>query len=540
MNAKKQIKFGAILSYVSIAVNILAGLIYTPWMIRQIGQSQYGLYTLANSLIALFLVDFGLSSATARYVSKYRAEGDQQKVNNFLGVIYKLYLIIDAIIFIVLLVIFLLIEQIYVNLTPAELEQFKVVYVIAAFFAIFNFPFVTQNGILTAYEKFVPLKLADLIYRFLLVGLTIVALILGYGLYALVTVHAIVGLIIIVFKFIVVKKDTPIKANFKYKDKTLYKDIFKFSIWSTVALFAQRLVFNITPTVLGITASAAAIGVFGVVVAIEGYSYTITTAINGLFMPKISRVYADMEKNGEDEEAAGKNLAPLLLGVGKFQFALNGLIVVGFAVVGKLFINLWVGPDYADAYYGILLVIVPGMFFNSLQIANTTMVVRNKVKLQAIINVATGITNIILSFILSYFWGVVGACISISVAYSIRAILTNIVAQKSLKFNIIQFAKSCYIRMSIPLIFSLAIGILINYLFVGSNIWALLIKAVIIATCYLAFVFVFGLNKQEKSKVLKRFKIVKWNKKISPIIGLSLFGATVSLFLLIGVLVICL
>ena len=504
-----QVKIGAILSYISIIVNIIVGIIYTPWMIRQIGQSQYGLYTLANSLIALFLVDFGLSSATARYVSKYKAEEDQQGVDNFLGVIYKLYLIIDAIIFIVLLVVFLLIEQIYVTLTPTELEQFKVVYVIAAFFAIFNFPFVTQNGILTAYEKFIPLKLADLIYRFVLVGLTIVALLLGYGLYALVTVHAFAGLVIILFKFIIIKKDIPVKANFKYKDTNLHKDIFKFSLWSTIALFAQRLVFNITPTVLGITASATAIGVFGVVVAIEGYSYTITTAINGLFMPNISRVYAQMEKNGEDEESAGKNLEPLLLGVGKFQFALNGLIVVGFAVIGQLFINLWVGADYIDAYYGILLVIVPGLFFNSLQIANTTMVVRNKVKLQAIINVVTGVTNIILSFIFSYLWGVVGACISISVAYFLRAILTNIASQKCLKFNIMKFAKSCYLRMSIPMLISLGLGVLINCLVIDSIYLTLVVRGVLVVICYVMCVFIFGLNKQEKRNALIKLKIIK-------------------------------
>lgn len=58
-----QIKVGGILSYVSIFINILAGLIYTPWMIQEIGPSQYGLFTLANSLISLFLIDFGLSSA---------------------------------------------------------------------------------------------------------------------------------------------------------------------------------------------------------------------------------------------------------------------------------------------------------------------------------------------------------------------------------------------------------------------------------------------------------------------------------------------
>ena len=205
MSSSKQIKVGAMLSYLAIAVNIIAGLVYTPWMIDKIGQSQYGLYTLANSLITLFLVDFGLSSATAKYLSRHNADGDREGAEKTLGAIYKLYLLVDAVILIILTVIFFLIDQIYVKLTPTELEQFKVVYVISAIFSVVNFPFVTFNGILTAYEKFIPLKLIDIAYRVFNVVFTVIALILGGGLYALVLVHVGVGLLVLLVKFIVIK-----------------------------------------------------------------------------------------------------------------------------------------------------------------------------------------------------------------------------------------------------------------------------------------------------------------------------------------------
>lgn len=488
-----QLKIGAILSYISIAINIISGLIYTPWMIDQIGEASYGLYTLANTLITLFLVDFGFSSATSRYVAKYRAEGNQEKVDNFLGVVYKLYMIIDAIIFVALIVVYFLIDVIYVKLTPAEIEQFKVVYIIAASFAVINFPFVTFNGILNAYEKFIQLKVADLIYRVLLVGMTVVALILGYGLYALVAVHAIVGLIIILYKFIVLKKCTPAKVNFKYSDRSLYKDLFGFSIWVTVASLAQRLVFNITPSVLGVVANSVAIAVFGIVTTIEGYTYTVTNAINGMFMPKIARIYAN------DEEG---DIDPLLLKVGKFQYILNGLIVSGFAVVGKLFIDLWVGPEFKLAYYGILLVLIPGLFYNSLQIANTAMTVKKKVKTTALVNVAMGITNVILSFVFSYLFGVVGACLSIFVAYMVRAIALNIIYKKVLNVNIGAFIKQCYLRMSIPIILSIAIGLVMNY-YLPFTGW---IQFILVGCCtvgiYALGVLLFGLNKNERKQII--------------------------------------
>ena len=110
MNSSTQIRFGAILSYFAIAFNIVSGLLYTPWMVETIGKSQYGLYTLANSLITMFLVDFGLSSATGRYLSKYNAEGNRDAAERFLGAVYKLYLLIDTVIFCALVVIFFMLD----------------------------------------------------------------------------------------------------------------------------------------------------------------------------------------------------------------------------------------------------------------------------------------------------------------------------------------------------------------------------------------------------------------------------------------------
>ena len=99
-------KKGAIVSYITIAVNIIASLLYTPWMLSKIGDSNYGLYTLATTLINMFLLDFGFSSAVSRFVAKYNAEGNQEKIDNFLGMLYKLYAIIVGVVLLVLTVLF--------------------------------------------------------------------------------------------------------------------------------------------------------------------------------------------------------------------------------------------------------------------------------------------------------------------------------------------------------------------------------------------------------------------------------------------------
>lgn len=495
---KSQIKVGAMLSYISIAVNIISGLLYTPWMVETIGKSQYGLYTLANSLITVFMVDFGLSAATSRYLAKYNAEGNKEAAERFLGAVYKLYMVIDAVIFAVLFVLFFFLEQIYVKLTPAELEQFKVVYVISALFSVINFPFVTFNGILTAHEKFVQMKVIDLLYRLFNIGFTVIALLMGYGLYALVTVHAGVGLMVLLLKFIVIHKSVPLKVNFKASEKGIYKEIFSFSIWVTVSTLAMRLVFNITPSILGVVASSAAIAVFGVVTTLEGYTYLITSAINGMFMPSISRILS--REDGE------KDLNDLFISVGKFQFVLNGLIVAGLFAVGKIFITLWMGEDYQQAHIGALLVVIPGLFYNSLQIANTTMIVQKKVKVTAWVNVATGLINVILSFPLSKFFGVIGACISICAAYTVRAVLLNIIYHRQLPLNIPAFIINCYLRMSAPVILTIAAGLVMNYFVPDAGWIVFFIKAAAVAVLYLLLTLLLGYSKTERKGLLRQIK----------------------------------
>ena len=211
--AISQFKAGAIISYISIGVNLLIGLLYTPWMIHSIGKENYGLYVLATSVISLFVFDFGLGSAVTRFISRYLAEKRIDKVNNFMGLVVKLYMGIDVFFFLVLLSVFFFIPTIYQELTPDEIEKFKVVYAIAASYSIISFPFIPADGIITAHEKFVQLKLSDLFNKIFIVITMALCLWAGYGLYALVLVNAVSGVLTILIKLAIIKRHTDVIPN---------------------------------------------------------------------------------------------------------------------------------------------------------------------------------------------------------------------------------------------------------------------------------------------------------------------------------------
>ncbi|MCM1142757.1 MAG: oligosaccharide flippase family protein, partial [Muribaculum sp.] len=315
-----QIKTGAIISYAALGINILTGIFYTPWMIHSIGRDDFGLYTLAMSVISLFVFDFGLSSSVTRFIAKYLALGRQDLADRCLGLVYKLYIYLDIVLFVVLCGIYFFIPQIYEKLTPDEISKFKVIYIIAAIYSVISFPFIPVNGILTAHEKIIQLKSADVFQKLFIVISMTICLLMGYGLYALVMINAIAGILCIGYKLIVIRKITPQKVEWGYSNKSELKNIASYSSWVTVIALAQRCIFNLAPSILGIFSGATAIAILGIAITIEGYCFTFSSAINGIFLPKVSRIV--VKEDG--------NVLPLMIKVGRLQLTVVALIVIAF------------------------------------------------------------------------------------------------------------------------------------------------------------------------------------------------------------------
>ena len=86
--SRKNVFLGTIIGYLAVLAGVAYGLFMTPEIIKSpiIGETQYGLYGLANSIITFFLMDFGLNTAATSYLARLRANGDKEGVErNRLG-----------------------------------------------------------------------------------------------------------------------------------------------------------------------------------------------------------------------------------------------------------------------------------------------------------------------------------------------------------------------------------------------------------------------------------------------------------------------
>lgn len=434
---KKQISIGAFISYFTIGINVVIGLLYTPWMVHTIGDSNYALYTLALSVIGIFMADFGLSSATSRFLSNYYANGEKENADRFMGITLKLYLLIDVVIFVVLLVLFFFIERIYIRLTPEEIQTFKVLYCVVAFYSIISFPLMNLNGVLIAKEKFISVKLCGLFQKLLTVFFVVCALLSGGNVFALVLANAVSGILFSVIKLFLIKK-SGVRFNLHYRNREIQKELIIFSIWTTIVQIMQRFVFSLAPTLLAMYVNSVEIAYFSLASTIEGYVWTIGDAINGMFMPQIARL--------DKEEDADEKITNLMCRVGKFQIMIIGVVVVTFGLIGKDFVTVWMGRGYEKVAVCATLIIIPALIDIPQQVGKTTMLVRNKVKLEAAVYMLMVVIYLPLALVLTRMYGVTGTAAAILIVYVIRSATMAILYKIKLSLNMKKYFQSVYVR----------------------------------------------------------------------------------------------
>lgn len=484
-----QIKVGAVISYLALFLNIIIGLVYTPWVINCIGKNDYGLFTLAMSVISLFVFDFGLGSAVTRYVSKFLAEKRQDKVNQLLGLVFKLYLLGDLLILLGLVVVYLLLPSIYKGLTSYELDKFRIVYSVAAVFCLISFPFIPLNGIITAYEKFIQLKACDLLHKFIIVILMSICLLLGGGLFSLVIVNSVAGIIVILFKLYVLGRKNRNSIQWNFWNKAMLKSIMSFSIWVTVIQLAQRCIFNIAPSIIAIYTTSASITILGIAISLEGYTYSFANAINGMFLPKVSRMVAQNDR---------KQILELMIRIGRIQLYIVGAICGGLICVGRPFIETWLGEGFSDVYVCSLLIILPSFLHLPQEIGNTTIIAVGKVKQQALAYIFMAVINLLLAFPMTYMYGVKGLCFSIMISYVVRTIIMDFVFYKYLRIDIYSFFKQSYFRITPILLLIVGLILCVNSVLSNVGWFWIALKSLLFIIFYSLGIYTLLMTSSEK------------------------------------------
>lgn len=493
MANKSPIAKGAVISYISIFLNIVISLVYTPWMIRQVGVSDYGLYSLVGAFLSYFMLDFGLSGTITRFIAKYRAEGDETKVSNMLGITAKVYLIFDTIIFAILFVLYFFLADIFGGLTPEEVERLKVLYCIAGTFSLLSFLFKPVSGTMMAYEFFVANKLLDLLVRLGTVLLIVMALLLDGNVYHIVFITGAVGFGTAVLRYIIFTKKSKVRINWKYFGKSELIALFSFSAWVLAIQLAQMFRLSLVPTVLGIFSNTTEISVFSVGKNLEGMVYTISAALNGLFLPVVSRMVHAGNRQG---------IMDLMVRVGRIQLYIIFLIFAGFCVFGERFLHLWVGDTFHASYFVFIFLVLVNILSLTMQIGMDLVYAENRIKHTASRVLISSLLGLVLSIILAPKYGAIGCAAATGIALVFTQVLYVQFYHNKMGLDMKRFFNNCHLKI-LPLltVYSIAAYFIQNLMPIKG--WmGLGISIAIYAIGYCLIAWLFVANTYEKDLIL--------------------------------------
>ena len=492
--AKSQLRVGAVMSYINMALGSLIPMFYTPVMLNLLGQSEYGLFKLASTVTSyLGLISFGIGSAVVRYLVKYRAEGDKDGEERMFGLFNIIFLVISAITLVVGIIIAFNVGLIYgQSLSNEQLFEMTILVLLLTFNTAINFSATPYTAVVTCHERFIFLQIINIIITVLTPIVNLIILFLGFKSIGMVVSSFALTIVVRIVYIIYVKSSIGIKPRYKNMPTYLVKELLIFSFWIFVSNVVNQL-YNATDTVIiGAVPALATVGVaiYNVGATFTNMMQSFTTGINSVLTPKINTMVFTGSSNTE--------LTDMVIRFGRLQAYIVALVCSGFIAFGQQFIKLWAGPDYSEAYWVCLATMVP---------------IQNRHRFRSLVYLGIAIVNVIGTILCVNQFGIIGAAVVSGVAYIIGpGLILNWYYWKKIGLEIPRFWKEIVKLFIVPTIMTVVTKFILN--FVTLDKWITLLVGIIIYTLVFAILNWFiVMNDYEKDifrgpvlKIVRRFR----------------------------------
>lgn len=502
-----QRKIGAILSYIHIIVTNTISLVYTPYMLNMLGQSEYGLLGTANSVISyLSVLQLGIGGAYIKFNAQARATGNKEDERRLNGMFLTIFICLAGAVLICGMIFVSLIETLVdKTFTNQEIFKVRVIMIILILNMMVTFVCNVFMMALQAYEKFLIVRLILLIAGIVQPLINVIALNCGGQAISITAASLIVSVLSYIAMFVYAKKEIQFEVSFRDFEKQRLKEIFIFSGFLFLNSLTDQITFSTDNIVLSAVKGTRAVAVYSVGALFKNYFQNFATAISSVFSAQINHIVANKEDN--------LLLNRIFLKVGRIQFYVISLMIIGYCSIGKQFILLWAGSDYEDAYLiGLLLMIsiaIPSFQNISIEIQKA----KNLHKTRSVIYFLIAIVNVAMTIPFCIKWGGVGAAAATAVCMIMGyTVFMNVYNYICVGLDIISFWKSIFSILPgyIP---PIILGFVINKFCYLDSFVQILLYAIVIGSVFIASIWLFSMNEYEKALIQKPFEKLRKRKK---------------------------
>lgn len=497
-----QLKAGVVLNYVVIFLNTVVGLLYTPYMLRMMGQSEYGLYSLVASVIAyLTVLDLGFGNAIVRYTAKFRAEKKTEEQYEMFGMFFLLYLVVGIIAFGIGLGLYFNVDTLFGDtMTAVELGRARIMMLLLVANLAFTFPMSIWGSVIQAYEDFVFQKSLN-IFRIILNTVVMICLLhFGYKAVAMVVVQTIFNILTLVINFIYCRRKLNIHIYFRFKHFHwgFLKEVAIYSFWIFLNAIMDRVYWSTGQFVLGAMVGTAAVAVFAIAIQLEGMYMQFSTAISSVFLPKVTAMVATNRSR--------KEISDLFIRTGRIQYIVLAYILSGFIIFGRQFIELWAGAGYSDAYMISLLFFIPLTVPLIQNLGITILQARNEMKFRSVLYIIIALVSLAMQILLTGYFGGIGCAMGVSGALVVGQILImNVYYRRRQDLDIKTFWKEISKMSIIPIVLIFSSMLVIRHFFALDSWGKLILGIAAFSLVYIPLFFRFSMTDEERNLFISMF-----------------------------------
>ncbi len=490
-----QIKSGVVLSYLQMGLNALISLIYTPIMLRLLGQSEYGVYTLASSTIAyLGLLNFGMSSSYIRFFTRYKETNDEKGLARLNGVFFLVYVVIAIVALVAGITLGCQVELLFgSSMTTEELHKVQILMWILSFNLFMTFLATVFTAYIGANEQFIFQKAVNMGKTVLSPFLTIPILLMGGGSIAVAVVTTIVGALVDMSNVVFCFRKLRMHFILRGADFRIIREVASFSFFIALNSLVDQVNWQIDKLILGHYRGTIATAVYGVASQLNSFYTSVSTSVSSVFSPRIHHI-----SHTENREA---QYTELFIKVGRIQLLILGLVASGMILFGRQFIYLWAGEDYGEAYQILLFLALPATIPLIQNIGIEIQRAENKHQFRSIVYTAMAFFNMGISIPLGKYYGGVGCAFGTCAAMLLaNGVIMNWYYESRLGIDILRFWKSVMPILLTALTAGI-IGALPVHYFVKETFLSVGIGIVLYTIFYCFLCWLIAMNDCEKEMV---------------------------------------
>ncbi|ULC58268.1 oligosaccharide flippase family protein [Flaviramulus sp. BrNp1-15] len=485
-----QIKKGAVLNYVTIFLTNVIGILLTPFIIRKLGDAEYGVYVAIGAVVGtISVLDFGLNNTIVRFVAKYKAEKDKKGEENFLATTMLIYFFISLFVLLFGFFFYGQIDGYFDKMNADQLQIAKTIFIILIFNLSISLPGGAFTGICLGYEQFVFPKAINII-RYLLRAIILVAiLLLGGKAIALVILDTIFNILIIISTMTFVFKKLKVKFKLHKFSSVFVKQIFSYSVWIFIYGLVAQFQWRAGHIVLGGISFPEVLAIYAVGLMLGSYYGAFSSAITGVFLPRATQMTVS--------EATPEELTNMMIKIGRISFIVLIYILGAFILYGKQFVFLWVGETYHDAWVIGLMIMLAYTIPLVQGFTGSIIEAQNKVAFKSIVYLIFMSLGTLLGYFLAKRFGALGMISGSICGWVIAQNIMNIYYYRVLKLNLFRFFKELFYKTLPIQLIVMVLGYFIN-LFPGDGWLNFGLKSICYTLIFATLMYYFGIIHSEK------------------------------------------